>query len=124
MYDSPPKTFQQLIEPFGHEVRQTAEWLRALILESFPNVEEGLYGGTKVANALYHVDSPDKVALGIQPGERFVKLFIHDPDHLGQPSFKLEGRGKHMRHIKFTAPDGDRTRELVELMGIPVRRRS
>ena len=124
MYDSPPETFQELIEPFDSEARQIAEWLRALILESFPNVEEGLYGGRKVAGALYHVGSPDKVALGIQPGERFAKLFIHDPDHLGKPSFNLEGRGKHMRHIKFTAPDEDRVEELVELMRIPVRRRS
>ncbi|NNF15047.1 MAG: hypothetical protein HKN72_17610 [Gemmatimonadetes bacterium] len=124
MYGSPPKTFDELIAPFDPETRETAEWLRTLILESFPHLEEGIYGGVKLANALYSVDSPNSVVLGIQPTEGLVKLFIHDPEHLGRSSFKLEGRGKHMRHIKFTAPPDERRDELVELMRIPVERRS
>lgn len=124
MYRSPPKTFEELAAPFDRGTRETAEWLRSLILESFPSVEEGIYGGTKVANALYSVGSPDSVALGIQPTEGLVKLFIHDPQHLGPSSFKLEGRGKHMRHIKFTVPLEDRMEELVRLMRVPVERRA
>lgn len=123
MYESPPETFEELIEPYDREVRETAEWLRSLILESFPELEERVYGGTKVANALYSVESPDSVALGLQPGQRLVKLFVHDPEQLGQPPFKLEGRGKHMRHIKFTAPPQDQREALVALMRIPVQRR-
>lgn len=124
MYDRPPETFAELVEPFPSSIRETAGWLRDLILESFPHVEERIYGGSKVANALYSVAAPDAVALGIQPGKRFVKLFIHDPEHLGTPGFKLEGRGKHMRHIKFVEPPEADREALVELMGIPVGRRT
>mgnify|MGYP002622957920 CR=1 FL=1 len=124
MYQTPPDTFPDLIAPYAPQIQETAAWLRDLILQSFPTLEENIYGGTKVANALYSVGSPEAVALGIQAGERCVKLFIHDPEHLGSPSFKLEGRGKHMRHIKFTSADESRRDELVALMGIPVGRRS
>ena len=123
MYESPPNTFHEMIEPFPEPVRETALWLRGLIEASFAELDEIIYGGTKVANALYSVGAPEAVALGIQPGAKVVKLFIHDPEHLGTPSFKLEGRGKHMRHIKFKEPLDDGHRELVDLMAIPVSRR-
>lgn len=124
MYVAPPSTFEEMIAPFPGAVRDTAEWLRSLILESFPQVDETIYGGTKVANALYSVGTPDSVALGIQASGKAVKLFIHDPEQLGATSFKLEGRGKHMRHIKFSEPTEGRRDELVALMRIPVVRRS
>ena len=124
MYDQPPQTFEEVIAPFPEAIRATASWLRTLIFESFPQVEENIYGGSKVANALYSVGSTTSVALGIQPGARAVKLFVHDPAHLGKTAFKLEGKGKHMRHIKFTAPPVREQEELVELMRIPVARRS
>lgn len=123
MYDRPPETFSELIEPFPPTIRDTTAWLRELILESFPQVDENIYGGVKVANALYSIGSTARVALGLQPGARCVKLFIHDPEHLGKPSFKLEGSGKHMRHVKFTEPPTGRRAELVALMRIPVDRR-
>ena len=125
MYERPPTTFSELVEPFPESIQETAVWLRETILEAFPPVEESIHGGSKVAHALYSVGSADAVALGIQPGARFVKLFIHDPEYLGDvEGFKLEGRGKHMRHIKLTEPPGDKRAELIELMRIPVERRS
>lgn len=124
MYEEPPTTFEEMMHPFSTEVQETAHWLRTLIRESFPQVTETIYGGSKVANALYSIDDPNAVALGIQGGGSFVKLFVHDPHLLGKPSFKLEGKGKHSRHIKFTEPPVDRREELVELMRIPVERRT
>jgi hypothetical protein len=123
MYDTPPRTFAELVAPSSPVIRETTEWLRTTILREFPQVEENIYGGTRVAMALYSVGGTDAVALGIQPGDRFVKLFIHDPEHLGPSSFKLEGRGKHMRHIKFAAPPVERRRDLLALMRVPVERR-
>jgi hypothetical protein len=124
VYSTPPQTFAELTAPFPPEIRRTAEWLRELILTEFPQLTEQVSGGSKVANALYSVHAPERVALAIQPGERFVKFFVHDPDHLGESPFKLEGSGKHMRHIKFAAPPVDQRRELAALAAIPVRRRS
>ena len=124
MYEAPPKTFSELIEPFGAEIRAVAEWLRALLTEEFPQLEERIYGGSKIANALYNIGEPDRVALGIQPTARCVKLFVHDPQHLPATGFKLEGKGKHMRHIKLTSVPEDRRDELIELVRVPVDRRS
>lgn len=124
MYHTPPATFDELVAPYPEHVRDVAIWLRDLILTSFPQLNEQIHGGTKVANALYSVGSPDRVALGIQPGPRFVKLFIHDPDHLPASDFKLEGSGRHMRHIKFDEVPADRRESLVALAGVPVKRRS
>jgi hypothetical protein len=124
LYAEPPRTFPELLAPFPAEIRAIGEWLRALVLTEFPQVEENIYGGSKVANALYSIGGAQRVGLGIQPGPRSVKLFIHDPDHLGTPPFRLEGSGKHMRHIKFDAIPAGRRAELVALMRIPVDRRS
>lgn len=124
MYTEKPTTFDALIAPFSATVQETARWLRELIVDTFPQLAEDVYGGTKVANALYSVGAKDRVALGIQPGPKAVKLFIHDPEHLGDPPFKLEGKGRHMRHIKFTSAPRDQRAALVALMRIPVERRS
>jgi hypothetical protein len=123
MYDAPPQTFEALIAPFPAPIQEIARWLRELILAEFPQVDENIYGGTKVGNALYSIGSTDRVALGIQPGERFVKLFVHDPEHLPPTPFKLEGSGKHMRHVKIRAvPEDDRS-DLIALARVPVKRR-
>jgi hypothetical protein len=123
-YERPPTTFGEMIAPFPPEVRATALWVRDVIRAEFPQVLESIHGGTKVANALYGVGRPDRVALGIQPGARFVKLFVHDPDHLGETPFRLEGRGRHMRHVKLSEPPVELRGRLVDLMRIPVDRRS
>lgn len=124
MYETPPETFSALVAPFPAFIQELATWLRSLILGEFPQVTENVSGGTKVANALYSIGSPERVALGIQPGERFVKLFVHDPEHLPATPFRLEGSGKHMRHVKLSSiPEGQR-QQLLDLMRVPVDRRS
>lgn len=123
MYRRKPETFEQMIEPIPSELQRTAVWLRELIRTEFADLDERIYGGKKVANALYSVGEPDRVALGIQPTTATIKLFIHDPELLGSPPFKLEGSGRHMRHIKFAQPPVERRDALVSLMLIPVSRR-
>jgi hypothetical protein len=124
VYAEPPQTFEEMVKPFSHEVREVAEWLRSLLLAEFPELDENIYGGSKVATALYSIGGTDRVALGIQPGGRFVKLFVHDPEHLPSTSFKLEGKGKHMRHIKLSSVPVSGREELVHLARVPVARRS
>ena len=124
MYATPPQSFEELIAPFPTGIQEIATWLRHLITAEFPQLRENVYGGTKVGNALYSVGSTERVALGIQPGERFVKLFVHDPEHLPVTPFKLEGSGKHMRHVKLNSIPKERRKELLALARIPVERRS
>ena len=119
MYSKAPESFEELLAPIPLELRRTAEWIRQLIHDEFPQLEETLHGGTKVAMALYSVGG-QSVVLGIEPGLHYVKLYLHHPDRLGKTQFRLEGRGKHMRHIKFTAPPEDRREELIALARIPV----
>jgi hypothetical protein len=124
MYDQRPGNWDDLVAPFPEQVQTTALWLRNLICEAVPGLDEGLHGGTKVAMALYGVGGQERIALGIQPGPRSVKLYIHDPEHLPPSTFRLEGSGRHMRHIKFKAPDEQRRDELLRLIRVPVERRS
>ena len=124
MYATPPTSFDELVAPHPEDVREVALWLRGLIREEFPHLEERIYGGSKVANALYSVGGPARVALGIQPGAGCVKLFLHDPEHLKTDVFRLEGSGKHMRHIKLRSIPEDRRQELVRLAAVPVGRRT
>ncbi len=123
MYAEAPQTFEEMLEPFPAEVRDIAEWLRALLLSEFPQLDEHIYGGAKIANALYSIGGTERVAVGIQPGLRYVKFFLHDPEHLPETVFKLEGKGKHMRHIKLDAiPDSGRA-DIVRLATAPISRR-
>lgn len=124
MYEGPPTTFEELLAPHPKEVRDVPLWLRSIIEEEFPELEERIYGGTKVANALYSVGAPDRVALGLQPGSGCMKLFLHDPEHLETNVFRLEGSGKHMRHMKLRTVADDQRDELVRLAAIPVSRRT
>lgn len=124
MYREPPQTFDLLVKPFSSEIRAIAEWLRVLLVSEFPQLEENIYGGSKVAHALYSIGGTERVAVGIQPGARYVKLFLHDPEHLPETQFKLEGKGKHMRHIKLYAIPESARGEIVDLVRAPVSRRS
>jgi hypothetical protein len=124
MYADRPATFEALVAPFPARTQEITVWLRDLFLSEFPQLEENMSGGTKVGIALYSIGGAHRVALGIQPGEAFVKLYLHDPELLPPSSFKLEGRGRHMRHIKLAAIPLDRRDELLSLARVPVERRS
>lgn len=61
--------------------------------------------------ALYSVNGPDNVICGIQPTQNMCKLFFHGWEQLEEAGYRLEGSGKHARHIKVRSsqelePDG------------------
>ncbi len=124
MYDSPPSTFAALIDPYPADVRAIAEWLRAELLKEFPQLEENVSGGLKNGTALYTVGGPSRVAVGMQPGDGFVKLFLHDYELIPQSRFRLEGAGKHSRHIKLREIHEAYRDELMEMARIPIERRT
>jgi hypothetical protein len=124
MYPTPPTTFAALIEPWPAEVREIATWLRDELLAEFPQLVESVSGGQSAGTALYGVGSPDRVAVGMQPGKGFVKFFLHDHALLPPSSFRLEGSGKHARHIKLRAAPIQAKAELLALARIPIERRS
>lgn len=124
MYNSPPTTFAALISPYPASVRTIAEWLRAELLREFPQLQENVSGGLRSGTALYSVGEPERVAVGVQPGDGFVKFFLHDHSLIPAGRFRLEGSGKHSRHIKLRDIPETYRDELMELARIPIERRS
>lgn len=124
MYDSPPTTFAALFEPYPPRVRTIAEWLRRELMTEFPQLRENVSGGLRSGTALYSVGSTGRVAVGMQPGDGFVKLFLHDYQLIPAGRFRLEGAGRHSRHIKLRELPTAWRDELMDMARIPIERRS
>ena len=65
-----------------------------------PDADENVYGGLKMANVLYSVGSDTNVFCGIQPANDRCKLYLHHVRPGDVPDLKIEGSGKHARHVK------------------------
>ena len=124
MYDTPPTDFDALLAPYPAEIQIIAFSLREALLHAFPQLAENVSGGVAIGIALYSVGSSERVAVGIQPGKGFVKVFLHDAHLLPASSLKLEGAGKHTRHIKLRALTPEAKAEIMALASVPVLRRS
>lgn len=124
MYQSPPTTFAALLSPYPADVRAIAEWLRDELLKEFPQLQEHVSGGLRSGTALYSVGGLDRVAVGMQPGDGFVKFFLHDHSLIPAGRFRLEGAGKHSRHIKLCEIPECHRDELMDMARIPIERRS
>lgn len=115
-YSEKPTTFDALLAPFPETTQHTGAGLRALIRRTFPDFDEHIYGGKAVGNALYSRDSPNRVLCGIQPAEDHCKLYVHHVSDVQLPGIKLEGRGKHARHVKVYTLTEATTVRLLELL--------
>jgi hypothetical protein len=111
-YEQPPVSFAQLIAPFPKAVRESTAALRALILETLPNAHEHISGGLKFATALYSLGRPTNVACGLQPTATHCKLYLHHVRPGDVANLKLEGAGKHARHVKVASAQIARLPEI------------
>lgn len=116
IYSETPTDFSMLIAPFPAPIQDLAAKLRALILQTLPQLTETVSGGKTVGNALYSLNTPNDVLCGIQPNEQCCKLFIHFYDSVKNMGFKIEGSGKNARHIKFFPDNNVPGDELVSLL--------
>jgi hypothetical protein len=87
-----------------------------MIREALPNAEENIYGGLMVANALYSIGGPAKVICGIQPDKIQCRLFLHNVADVKLPGIKIEGAGKHARHVKVKELNKDNKKGLSRLI--------
>lgn len=117
LYPTKPTTFEALIAPFSADVQAIAERLRGLIGEGLPEAAENIYGGAKVGNALYSIGDPNHVICGIQPDADLCRLYVHNVHNLKHPEFKIEGSGKHARHVKVRGVDEPSAKALKWLVG-------
>ena len=99
-YVRPPGDFDELVEPFPEDVRETACELRRLIQRALPDADENVYGGLKVANVLYSIGRDTNVICGIQPADTHCKLYLHHVKPGDVAGVKVEGSGKNARHVK------------------------
>ena len=96
------KTFELMIENRPKVIQSTANKLREIILNSLDDIEENIYGGKKVQNALYSKKgNTQKVVCGIQTNDNYCIFYLHKTDQVDTNAFKLEGSGKHAKHVKF-----------------------
>lgn len=110
---SRPKTFADVLAPHPPEVQRIAERLRDVVVDALPEAREGIYGGTKVAMALYSLEHDDDVVCGIQPAAGRCLLYIHRVGQDDSPDLRLEGRGTSNRHVKY--------RDVGEVDPVPIR---
>jgi hypothetical protein len=102
-YATPPTTFEQLVAPFPVAIQEAAAALRAVVLTHFPNAHEHVSGGLKFATALYSIGKPTNVVCGLQPTATHCKYFLHHVRPGDIPDLRLEGTGKHARHVKVAS---------------------
>ncbi len=96
-----PASFDGILDPLPDSIRSVALELRRIIQATLPDADEGIYGGSRIGMALYSIAGPDDVVCGIQPTAGACKLFLHGWKSLVEHGYRLEGSGKHVRHIKF-----------------------
>lgn len=105
VYGQPPTTFAELVAPFPAPIQAAAAALREVIFRILPDAHEHVSGGLKFANALYSLARPTNVVCGIQPTATHCKLYLHHVRPGDIPGVKVEGSGKHARHVKVASED-------------------
>lgn len=98
-------SFISILEEVPEEIVAIAHRLRALILDEDQPIEESIYGGKKVKMASYSIGRTDNVIAVISPAPTHCKLFLHHVDKIDSMGLKLEGKGKHAKHIKIFSLD-------------------
>lgn len=115
---SGPTDFAELIGPLPRDVRDVATRLRAIIQATLPEADEAVSGGAEMGMALYSIDEPNNVVCGIQPTESTCKLFFHGWEHLKKAGYRLQGSGRHARHIKIRSTEElepDAAADMIEI---------
>jgi hypothetical protein len=93
-----------LLEKVTPEVRPLVQELRALISEAMPQLTEKAYLGWGSIGYLAG-DKMRDVVVAIAPQRRYANLGFADGVELPDPAQRLEGTGKHMRHVKIRSAD-------------------
>jgi hypothetical protein len=118
MYSKPPVDFTELFAPFSDDIKTIGEKLRDIILRSTPSIEEHIYGGKKIGNALYSVGEKNNVICGLQPHNNFIRVFFHNWKMLKEAGYSIDGSGKNARHIKVETISSLNNIDLISMIEI------
>lgn len=116
--------FDDLVAGYAAPLQDVCRAVRGLVRATLPEATEGVYGGAKVGLALYAVAGGKTVICGIQPSGDDCLFYLHNLKPDDSPRLKLEGQGKHARHVKLRAVDGETRAELVALIRLALARSS
>lgn len=108
-----PDPAQELLEKATPEARPLIEQTRAVIKLVLPRAREQVNMGWGVINYLAGEKMRDMV-VAIAPHWTYVNIQFADGVDLPDPTHKLEGTGKRMRHVKI--------RDSADLQDSDVRR--
>jgi hypothetical protein len=117
----PSRTFEDLLTGYAAPLQDVCRALRGLVQENEPELKEGIYGGAKVGLALY-CSAAGKVVCGIQPSGEDCLFYLHYLQPADSARLRLEGQGKHARHIKIRKLDAATRDELSALLRLAVSR--
>lgn len=115
IYEQPPATFKELIQPLPDEIKKIALRLQKSIMDILPDIDENISGGKKMGMALYSFGNPNNVICGLQPTKTMCKFYFHAWKELKKQGFKLEGSGKNARHVKLRK-ESEFQPEIIEEM--------
>jgi hypothetical protein len=108
--------FNTILEGKPQPIQQIAMQLKGLALKTDKLIQEHIYGGTKSKVALYSIGRADRVLFGIQLNDNYCILYFHYTDTADTMSLKLEGEGKHAKHVKITAMTPELEAEIKQVM--------
>lgn len=75
--------------------------LRIISQQIHPEISEDIYGGKVVRMALYSMGSKNNPVIGFALSKDHCQLFLHHFDKIELHGLKLNGKGKHSRHLKI-----------------------
>ena len=99
------KTFDGVFDRAEPAIAETARRLRGIIQAAIPDLEETISGGSKVQLVLYSHGGANRVVCGMQPAAAACMFYLHRIQPEDVPEYKLEGQGKHAKHIKLKTPE-------------------
>jgi hypothetical protein len=109
-------TFDAILEGKPENLQKTAMQLKGLALRVDKLIHEQIYGGTKSKVALYSKGKADNVLFGIQLTDRYCVLYLHYTEDADTMSLKIEGDGKHAKHVKLTDISPELETEIKQVM--------
>jgi hypothetical protein len=120
---SGPTSFDELLEPIPEGICDIAIRFRTLVKDAIPDVDEAVSGGAKMGMALYSIGGANNAVCGLQPTENMCRLFFHGWKRLEEAGYRLEGSGKHARHIKIRALEELDAKQVADMIKIAAEHR-
>lgn len=103
-----------MLAPHKAGPQKIALKLRTLVHKTLKDIEENIYGGAKVALALY--SRKGTVLCGIHPSGDACLFYVHHLKVLNHDRLKFEGKGKHAKQIRFHSVKDVHDTDIVWLL--------